>query len=222
MRSVRNRAAAVGETHAAAGIVADHDSPLARDEVLGGGVERERRLAEQLLLNAPGRRARRRRNRSGRTAAIRGRAGRKLGIADADRDLLGTKPKNLGDGLRHHRADAGADILHARQHLDRAVAHDAHLAGRVGLHIGAPERLRHAETALHRPRIGAGGVPALPTDPLGADTPLLAPHRTGVDAVAQDERINGQAFRPIRRSSAPARRRRAYCLVRASRSPVRH
>ena len=107
---------------------------------------------------------------------------------------FGTQTQDFGDGLRQHGADAGADVLHARQHLDRAVAHHAHFAGRVGLHIGAPERLRDAEAALHRAGIGAGRVPALPADPLGAETPLLAPHRARIDAVAQDERIDAELF----------------------------
>ena len=155
MRSVRNRAAASPEAHAAARVVADQDSSVARDEVLGGGIERKPCFAQQRLQDAPGSGARRRRDRGGRAAAVRRRPRRKLGIADAHRDLLGAKPENFGDGLRHDRAGAGADVLHAREHLDRAVAHHAHLAGRIDLHIGHPERLRYAKAALYRTRIGA-------------------------------------------------------------------
>ena len=104
----------------------------------------------------------------------------------------GRKREFLGHHLRQHGADAGADVLHARQHLDRAVAQHAHLAGRVGLHVGAPHRLRHADAALDRAGIGAGRMAALPADARGAEAPLLAPDRARVDAVAQGQRIEAE------------------------------
>ena len=62
------------------------------------------------------------------------------------------------------------------------------------MHIGHPERLRDTKAALYRAAIGARRVPALPADPFGADTPLLAPHRARIDAVAQRERIDAEPF----------------------------
>src|SRR5208283_6042624 len=98
-----NRADAIGaqtgggfpETDAAARIVANQDSSVARDQVLGGGIERKPCFAQQRLQDAPSSGARRRRDRGGRAAAVRGRPRRKLGIADAHRNFLGAKPENL-------------------------------------------------------------------------------------------------------------------------------
>ena len=126
---------------------------------------------------------------------MRWRAGGKIGVADPHGDVLGPQAELLGDDLRQHRADAGAEVLHARQHLHRAVAQHAHFAGRVGLHIGAPQRLRHADAALDRPGIGAGLVTPLPADALRADPALLAPHRARIDAVAQHQRIEAELVR---------------------------
>ena len=139
-------------------IAANEDLSVARDQIFGGGIRAQAPPREELLQHTPCGGARRRRDRGRRAAAV-GRAARgKLRIADADGDLVGMKSEHFGDGLSQHRANSGADILHAGQHFHRAVAHDAHLAGGVGLHIGAPQRLRHAETALYRPGIRAGRV----------------------------------------------------------------
>ena len=62
----------------------------------------------------------------------------------------------------------------------------------LDLHVGAPERLRHADAALDRPGIGAGLVALLPADALRADATFLAPHRAGIDAVAQRQRIDAE------------------------------
>ena len=68
----------------------------------------------------------------------------------------GLEAEFFRDDLRQHRADAGADVLHARQDLDRAIAQHAHLAGRIGLHISAQRhqrrcrgrRVHHGATVL--------------------------------------------------------------------------
>src|SRR5208283_2791288 len=88
-----NRADAIGaqtgggfpETDAAAGVVANQDSSVTRDQVLGGGIERKSSFAQQQLQDAPGSGARRRRDRGGGTATVRRWPRRKLGIADAYR-----------------------------------------------------------------------------------------------------------------------------------------
>ena len=85
----------------------------------------------------------------------------------------------------------------------------------------------HSDCATPRPRFtgpgsAPGGMPAPPADPLGADAPLFTPHRARIDALAQDQRVDAQAARPIRRSPARVRKRRACCPVHASRSPARH
>ncbi len=68
----------------------------------------------------------------------------------------GCSPSLLGDHLREHRADAGADVLHAREHLDRAVAQDAHLARGVACCTFAPQK----DCAMPRPRLtGPGSAP---------------------------------------------------------------
>ena len=170
------------------------DSSVTRDQVLGGGIERKPCFAQQRLQDAPGSGARRRRDRSGGAAAVRRRPRWKLGIADAHRDILGAKPENFGDGLRQDGSGAGADVLHAREHFDRAVAHHAHLTGRINLHIGHPQRLRYAKAAFHGTRIRARGMPAPPADAFGPDAPLFTPHRTRIDALAQDQRVNGKPF----------------------------
>ena len=105
------------------------------------------------------------------------------------------QPELFRDDLREHGADAGADVLHARQDLDRAVAQQAHFAGCVGLHIGAPQRLRHADAALDRAGIRARRMTAAPADPFGAAAAFLAPHRARIDAIAQHQRIDRQLFR---------------------------
>src|SRR5208282_6473485 len=89
----------LGETDAAARVVADQDFSAACEKVLRSRVERKPRLAQERLQHAPSSGARRRRDRRGRTAAVRGWAGRKFGVANAHRDLVGTKSKNLGDSL---------------------------------------------------------------------------------------------------------------------------
>ena len=107
-------------------------------------------------------------------------------------DVVRLKPELLRNHLCQDRADAGAEILHARQDQHRTVALEPHLAGCVGIDVGAPQRLRHADAALDRARIGVRLVTLFPADALRADPAFLAAHRAWVDALAQCQRIDAE------------------------------
>ena len=116
----------------------------------------------------------------------------KFGIADMHRDVARLEPEFLRDHLCQDRSDAGAEILHARQDQHRAVALEPHLTGCIGIYVGAPQRLRHADAALDRARIGGRLVALFPVYALRADPAFLAAHRARVDALAQCQRIDAE------------------------------
>ena len=169
------------------------DAAAPRDQLAGRVPSVGATVSNKLREYLAGGVARGRRDRRSRHASVRRRTRRKFGVADAQRDVLGRKPQLFGDHLREHGRDAGADVLHARQNLDRSVAQDAHLAGGVQLHVRAPVRLRHADPALHRRLRSAPGACRC-DQPIrcGADAPLLAPHGLAIDPVAQGERIHAE------------------------------
>src|SRR5262249_23192364 len=75
-----------------------------------------------------------------------------------------------------------------------AVAEDSHLARGVLVHDVDPLRLRHADAALDRTAIRAGGLASRPFEELRADAPLSCTCAcivsvARVDAIAERERI---------------------------------
>ena len=184
-------------------------------------IQGQRASRKSSLQHPQGGGAGRRRDGGGRAAAIGRRAGRKFGVADPNGDLVEMKSEHFGDDLGQHRADSGSDILHARQNFDRTVAHDANFAGTIGLHIGAPQRLRDSKTALYRPGSAPGAC--LRCQPIRSAPMRRSSRRTGLRSIRSRSRADRwRAVRPVRRLSVPEPRRPAYCRVRASRSRVRH
>jgi hypothetical protein len=72
----------------------------------------------------------------------------KQGVADAHGDILGLDPELLGRDHGDRGAGAGADVLVARDDLDRPVAVDPHLGVRLVAGNDVPVAARHADAAL--------------------------------------------------------------------------
>ena len=167
--------------------------PSRADQLLGRRAERRRDLAEQHLLHLPRGGARGRRDRGGGAAAVAMAARRENRCRRCARVMSsGRRPNSSATTCASTVPMPVPRSCTPDSTSHRAVAQQAHFAGGVGLHIGAPQRLRHADAALDQPGIGAGRVAPLPADALRAEAAFLAPHRARVDAVAQRQRIDAE------------------------------
>src|SRR5262249_440194 len=120
--------------------------------------------------------------------------GRKLSIADTDRNLFRLKAENV---CRDHRNDsfrAGAKVLCAVTDCDAAVRID------LGLSLGAaataaPGSAGAAHSGFDRAGRTSGLlVFLLPTEPLSSELVFLAPHFRSIVFDAQLDRIDSHFF----------------------------
>ena len=129
------------------------------------------------------------------------------------------RAEHFGGDLRHHRSRAGAEVLRAREHLDRAVAVDAHRRVRRRSAARAPRERRHPDAAPHRAVASRSSRSRrVPPEALGAErvalVEMLAEYAAllvlivvGVVAAAQLERIHARARAPARPSRTRGRTR---------------
>ena len=197
-------------------------TPPRASEIVRRGVERRRRLGEQRLQKLPSGDARRRRDRRGGAAAVGRRARRERSCRRCCiDDRRAARGRAFRRRLRDDRADAGADVLHARAGLDRPVAPSARTSMRRRVCTLAPQ----SDCAMPRPRLtGPGRRPAhAAATSRSARRRSAAPRAApGSDRCGRAARADrSRASRRARRSRSPGARRPAYCRGRASRCPAR-
>ena len=165
--------------------------------------------------------ARRRRDRGRGAAAVGRRAGRKIGVADADRDVLGRRPSSSATTCASTvpmpvPMSCTLESTSTEPSRRMRTSQDALVCT-----LAPQQRLRHADAALDRAGVaagrGAGGSSRSARRRCAA--PRAAPGSDRCGRAARADR--GRASRPARRSPARARRRPARCRARAWRSRAR-
>ena len=165
---------------------------------------------------------RRRRDRAPRVRRVR----QSLGVAEHGAHVFGARAELLGGDLREDRARAGAEILRAGEHVDAAVAIDAHRGVRRRSAARAPDDAtpsrRRAGAPDASPRAARARLPSRSDERPRHSSRSTASASRAASCPDRARRSCGGAARADRSPArAPARPSRTRARTRLRRGPAR-